>query len=148
MSKKQVEKAIADSALTFSSAGLMPQPKRGTWKYMLPLWLAIAALLLFAENLGWDIKVVAAVVFVFALLSDALVWLLGIITLLPVIGPLVVKALTLPVIWLLNAVGYLVSIMAIRRGYSKTVITYRALTIVLIAGIIIGFVIGYLTSVI
>jgi hypothetical protein len=146
MSKKQGEDVKTSSTLTFSSADLMPRSKRGTWKYMLPIWLTIVGLLWFAENLGWDIKVVAAGAFVFALLSDALVWLLGLIALLPVVGPLIVKALTLPVVWLLNAVGYLVSFMVIRRGYSKDVITYRALTVALIAGIVIGFVIGYLTG--
>ncbi|HLD08631.1 MAG TPA: hypothetical protein VJB68_01130 [Methylophilaceae bacterium] len=146
MSKKQGKDVKTGSTLTFSSADLMPRSKPGTWKYMLPIWLAITSLLWFAENLGWDIKVVAAVVFVFALLSDALVWLLGLIALLPVVGPLIVKALTLPAVWLLNAVGYLVSIMVIRRGYSKDVMTYRALTVALITGIVIGFVFGYLTG--
>ena len=58
MSKKQVEEVIADSALTFSSTDLMPQPKRDTWKYMLPLWLAIATPLLLEQNLGWDVFVI------------------------------------------------------------------------------------------
>jgi len=47
-------------------------------------------------------------------------------------------------IWLLNAVGYLVSYVAIRRGYSKDVLTYRGLTIAVIIGIVIGFVLGKL----
>ena len=76
MSKKQGKEVETGDAKAFSLADLMPRSKPGTWKYMLPIWLAITSLLWFAENLGWDIKVVAAVVFVFALLSDALVWLL------------------------------------------------------------------------
>ena len=61
------------------------------------------------------------------------------------VGPLIVKVLALPFIWLLNGVGYLVSYVAIRRGYSQDVITYRALTVALLLGVIIGFVIGNLT---
>ncbi len=46
-------------------------------------------------------------------------------------------------IWLLNAVGYLVPYIAIRRGYSKDVLTYRGLAIAtIIIGIVIGFVLG------
>ncbi len=42
------------------------------------------------------------------------------------------------------AIGYLVSYVAIRRGYSKDVLTYRGLTIAVIIGIVIGFVLGKL----
>jgi hypothetical protein len=69
---------------------------------------------------------------------------LGIITLLPFIGPLLVKVLSLSIIWLLNAIGYLVAYVAIKRGYSKDVLTYRAITIALITGIVIGFLMGSL----
>jgi len=62
----------------------------------------------------------------------------------PVIGPLVVKVLSIGFIWLLNAVGYLVAYIAIRRGYSKDVLTYRGLTIALIVGIVIGYLLGKL----
>jgi hypothetical protein len=76
--------------------------------------------------------------------SHAFAWLAGIIALVPVIGPLIVKVLSIGFIWLLNAVGYLVAYIAIRRGYSKDVLTYRGLTIALIIGIVIGFVLGRL----
>jgi hypothetical protein len=66
-----------------------------------------------------------------------------VIGLVPVIGPLVVKVLSLSIIWLLNAIGYIVSFVAIKRGYSKDVLTYRGLTIALIIGIIIGYVLGH-----
>jgi hypothetical protein len=51
--------------------------------------------------------------------------------------------LSLSFIWLLNAIGYLVSYIAIKRGYSKDVLTYRAVTIALITGIVIGYVVGH-----
>jgi hypothetical protein len=55
-----------------------------------------------------------------------------------------VKVLSIGFVWLLNAVGYLVAFVAIRRGYSKDVLTYRGLTIALIVGIVIGYVLGKL----
>ena len=75
-------------------------------------------------------------------LSNAFAWLLGIIAIVPLIGPLIVKVLSIGFLWLLNAVGYLVSFIAIRRGYSKDVLTYRGLTIAVI--IVIGYVMGKL----
>lgn len=114
------------------------------WKVMLPLWCAIGGLVWLGLRLGVDRSVIAGSVLLVGLLSNAFAWLLGVIALVPLIGPIVVKVLSIGFIWLLNAVGYLVSLVAIRRGYSKDVLTYRGLTVALIIGIIIGFVLGKL----
>jgi hypothetical protein len=112
------------------------------WKVMVPLWLAIGGLIWLGLRFNVDAGVIAGIVFVVGVLSNAFAWLLGIIALVPVAGPLVVKVLSVGFIWLLNAVGYLVSFVAIRRGYSRDVLTYRGLTIALIIGIVIGYVLG------
>jgi hypothetical protein len=114
------------------------------WKFMLPVWIAIGLLIWAGIHFHVDGGVIAGSVFVVGLLSNAFAWLLGIIAIVPVIGPIVVKVLSIGFIWLLNAVGYLVSFVAIRRGYSKDVMTYRGLTITLIVGIVIGYVLGKL----
>ncbi len=111
---------------------------------MLPLWLAIAVLVGLGLHFNVDRSVIAGSVVVVGLLTNAFAWLLGIIALVPIIGPLIVKVLSIGFIWLLNAVGYLVAYVAIRRGYSKDVLTYRGVTIALIIGIVIGFVLGQL----
>jgi hypothetical protein len=115
------------------------------WKIMLPLWLGIGALVWLGLHFNVDRSVIAGSVVVIGVLSNAFAWLVGVIALVPVIGPLIVKILSIGFIWLLNAVGYLVAFVAIRRGYSKDVLTYRGLTIALIVGIVIGFVIGKIT---
>lgn len=111
---------------------------------MLPVWCAIGALVWLGLHFNVDRGVIAVSVLAVALISNAFAWLLGIIALVPVIGPIVIKVLSIGFIWLLNAVGYLVSYVAIRRGYSKDVLTYRGLTIALLIGIVIGFVLGKL----
>ncbi len=111
---------------------------------MLPLWCAIGGLVWLGLHFNVDRSVIAGSMLAVGLISNAFAWLLGIIMLVPVIGPLIVKVLSIGFIWLLNAVGYLVSYIAIRRGYSKDVLTYRGLTIALIIGIVIGFVLGKL----
>ncbi len=114
------------------------------WKIMLPLWLGIGALVWLGLHFNIDHRVIAGSVVLIGILSNAFAWLVGVIALVPVIGPLVVKVLSIGFIWLLNAVGYLVAYVAIRRGYSKDVLTYRGLTISLIIGIVIGYVLGKL----
>ena len=114
------------------------------WKVMLPLWIGIGGLVWLGLHFNVDRSVIAGSVVAVGLLTNAFAWLLGIIALVPVIGPIIVKVLSIGFIWLLNAVGYLVSYIAIRRGYSKDVLTYRGITIATIIGIVIGFVLGKL----
>ncbi len=114
------------------------------WKIMVPLWLAMGALAWLGLHFNVDAGVVAGSMFVVGLVSNAFAWLLGIIALVPVVGPLIAKVLSVGFLWLLNAVGYFVSFIAIRRGYSKDVLTYRGLTVAVIIGIVIGYVLGKL----
>jgi hypothetical protein len=114
------------------------------WKVMLSLWLGMAVLVGLGLYFDVDRGVIAGSVVAIGLISNAFAWLLGMISLVPVIGPVIVKVLSIGFIWLLNAVGYLVSYIAIRRGYSRDVLTYRGLTVAVIIGIVIGFVLGKL----
>jgi len=115
-----------------------------SYKIMVPLWIAMIGLTWLALEKNIDKSIIAGVLVVVGLISNAFAWLLGIVALVPIIGPLIVKILSIGFIWLLNAVGYLVSYVAIRRGYSKDVLTYRGLTVSVIIGIVIGFVLGRL----
>ena len=91
-----------------------------------------------------DELVVASFALVIAVISGAFAWGVGVVGLVPIIGPLVIKILSIPLIWLINGIGYVISFVAIKRGYSKDVLTYRGLTITLIIGIVIGFVLSHL----
>jgi len=131
-----------DTHHLFSEEVLEDPAKRGAWKWMLPVTLLLGLAVAVSWHFGWHAEAVTAGAVIIAFASHAFAWLLGMIMLVPVIGPLLVKVLSLSIIWLLNAVGYLVAYVAIRRGYSKDVLTYRAVTIALIVGIVIGFVLG------
>ncbi len=114
------------------------------WKIMLPIWGLIVAFICLGIHYHIDTKLIASGVFLIGLLSNAFAWLLGVIAIVPVVGPLIVKILSIGFVWLLNAIGYLVSLVAIQRGYSKDVLTYRGLTFALIIGIVVGYVLGKL----
>ena len=114
------------------------------WKVMVSIWLAIIGFGWWANQARVEPAVIAGSVVVVGLITNAFAWLLGIVALVPLIGPLIVKILSIGFIWLLNAVGYLVSFIAIKRGYSQDVLTYRGLTIAVIIGIVIGYVLGKL----
>jgi len=139
---QQVDDASADETILEDASQRLPWWRN--WKVMLPLWIGIGGLVWLGLHFNVDRSVIAGSVVAVGLVSNAFAWLLGLITLVPIIGPLIAKILSIGFIWLLNAVGYLVSYIAIRRGYSKDVLTYRGLTVAVIIGIVVGFVLGKL----
>jgi len=113
------------------------------WKTIF-VWIIIGVFIAVALHYEVDEAIIGGVVLIFGLITQAFVGLISIIALVPIIGPIIAKLLALPVFWLINAMGYFVSIVAIKKGYSKEVLNYRVLTIVLLIGIVIGYIIGKL----
>lgn len=119
-----------------------------TWNFIysfrkiILIWVALALFVSVAIALGFDKKAVAFLVIVFGLLSQAFIGLLNIIALIPIIGPIIAKVLALPFYWLLNSLGYFVSVVAIKKGYKKEVLNYRVLTVVFLVGLLVGFILG------
>jgi len=94
--------------------------------------------------LQWDKEIMASLVVLFGIISHAFAGLVALITLIPFIGPLLIKVLSIPVFWLLNAGGYFVSILFVKKGFGASVVQGRVLTIVLLVGVVIGFILGKL----
>jgi len=113
------------------------------WKTIF-VWIIIGVFVTIALHYEVDKAVIGGVVVVFGLITQAFVGLISIIALVPILGPIIAKLLALPIFWLINALGYFVSIVAIKKGFSKDVLNYRVLTIVLLTGIVIGYIIGKL----
>jgi hypothetical protein len=141
MDKNKTDAKQTDQTHLFDAEAI-PQPNIGAWKIMLPiaLLLIIGGYLVYHYHLNFKAAAVGALML--GLYTGLVGWLLGVIALVPFIGPILVKILTMSFIWLLNAFGYLVSYIAIKRGYSKDVIAYRGLTIALLVGIVIGYVVA------
>lgn len=91
-----------------------------------------------------DAKVLALFALVAGFVTNGFVALATLVSLIPVVGPLLVKVLSIPVFYLFNALGYLLSVLAIKKGYGTEVVSYRVLTIILLVGIVIGYIIGNL----
>lgn len=113
------------------------------WKTIL-VWVLLVTFVVVAIHFKVDKTVIGGAVVIFGIITQAFVGLLNLIGLIPLVGPIAAKILALPFFWLVNATGYFVSILAIKRGYSKDVLNYRILTIVLLTGIVIGFILGKL----
>lgn len=107
-------------------------------------WAVMVALIFLGIILHIDKALIGIVVLLVGLLGYAFAALVAWIAFIPLIGPLVAKLLALPFFWLLNGIGYLASIIAIKRGYSRDIVNYRVLTVVLLIGVTIGYILGKL----
>jgi hypothetical protein len=92
--------------------------------------------------LGLKGSLVAAIAALVGLLTSAFTGLLAILGLIPWVGPLILKALAIPFLWLMNGAGYFAAIFLAQRGHSRSVMDSRVLTYVFLIGIVIGFIIG------
>ena len=111
------------------------------WK-TITVWIIIVIFITVGLHYELDKPIIGGVVVVFGLITQAFIGLISIIALVPIIGPIIAKLLALPIFWIINALGYFVSVIAIKKGYSRDVLNYRILTIVLLIGIVIGYIIG------
>jgi hypothetical protein len=107
-------------------------------------WFIILAVVALGINFNVNGSIIAAVIVLVGFAGQAFAASIAWIGLIPVIGPMIAHVLALPFIWILNGIGYLVSLIAIKRGYSKDVISYRGITVALLTGITIGFILGKL----
>jgi len=106
--------------------------------------LATVVFVILGLQLHLDKKLMAGLVVLVGILSNAFAGIVALLGLVPFIGPLLIKVLSIPFFWILNALGYLLSIFFVRKGYGTQVVNSRVLTIVLLVGVVIGYILGKL----
>jgi hypothetical protein len=119
---------------------LLKQPR--TWIVLGSLVLCIFILV----KLGLDTRIVAAIALLAGLLTHAFSIILGVIALVPVIGPVIVGLLSLPIFWFINATSHVITALAVKQGYGKDLARSKLLVVMLMIGMILGFLIGTWTS--
>jgi len=113
------------------------------WKIIL-IWTGIILAVFIGLMLHIDKDIIAVFVVWLGVISNAFTGLVGLIAAIPVVGPIIAKVLTMPILWLLNALGYYISAIAIKKGYKKDVLNHRVLTIVFLVGFTFGFILAKL----
>ncbi len=113
-------------------------------KKFITIWTIIALLILGGIYLHIDKGIITVIVLVLGVIGNAFTGLMTVIAIVPIVGPLVVKVLSLPIFWLLNSLGYFVSVAAIKKGFKREVINYRIITIFFLIGFAFGFIIAKL----
>tara|TARA_B100001013_G_scaffold283470_1_gene183384 strand:- start:482 stop:868 length:387 start_codon:yes stop_codon:yes gene_type:complete len=114
------------------------------YKFHILLWVFIGIAVVVALQYGVDEKIVVFTTLVLGIFTQVFAGLGALISMIPIIGPILIKVITIPFFWMINALGHGVSIVAIKKGYTNELVKSRVLTIALLIGIVLGYIMGNL----
>ena len=109
------------------------------------LGIGISVYLMLTFNL--DVRAITIITLLLGYITNVFIGLTTLVGLVPIIGPLIVKVFTIPFFWLLNGMGYFTSAYAIKKGYGRDIMSHRFITITLLTGIVLGYILGHLIQV-
>ena len=113
-------------------------------KYHLLIWTILFSGMVIAITYGVDKKFVVFITLFLGLFTQIFSGFGALVTTIPLVGPFIIKVFTIPFFWVLNSLGYFVSVIASKKGYKKEVASSRVLTIALLLGIIVGYILGHI----
>ena len=114
------------------------------YKFHILLWILIGVAVVVALQYGVDEKIVVVTTLILGIFTQVFAGLGALIAMIPIIGPILIKVITIPFFWMINALGHGVSIVAIKKGYTDELVKSRVLTIALLIGIVLGYIMGNL----
>ena len=114
------------------------------YKFHIFLWVLIGVAVAVALQYGVDEKIVVFTTLILGIFTQVFAGLGALIAMIPIIGPILIKVVTIPFFWMINALGHGGSIVAIKKGYSNELVKSRVLTIALLIGIVLGYIMGNL----
>ena len=113
-----------------------------TYKKKVFIWGLMSVAIYMALHLGVDKKVIVFTTFIIGIFTEIFAGIAVLIAAIPIVGPMIIKIVSIPIFWILNALGTLVSGLAIRKGYATQLAKGRIVTLALLIGMIIGYIIG------
>ena len=114
------------------------------YRKKLLLWLLACAIIGLALYYCIDKKIIVFAAFIIGVFTELFVGIGALVAAIPLIGPMIIKIISIPIFWILNALGTLVSGIAIKKGYATELAKGRIMTLALLIGMIIGYIIGNL----
>ncbi len=94
-----------------------------------------------------DFRAITIITLLLGYITNIFAGLVALIGFIPIIGPLIVNVFTIPFFWLINGMGYFTSAYAIKRGYGREMLSHRLITMALLTGIVLGYILGHLVPV-
>lgn len=106
------------------------------------VWAVIAAFIVFGSILHLSRELLAVVLLLGGLFTQAFTFIISVIAMVPLVGPIVVGILTWPVLFIIKGATFIMTYFAIRRGYGRDIIKANVLASTFFVGIILGFILA------
>ena len=115
-------------------------------KWKIVLWTLLFTIiylgLLYGEQYGINDRIIILATLVLGVFTQIFTGITSLIAIIPFFGPFILKVVSIPVFYFLNALGWVVSAIAIKKGYVSELSKSRTVTFALLVGIIIGYILG------
>ena len=115
-----------------------------SYRKKIVIWMIAGCLIFAASYYGIDKKLIVFTAFIVGVFTEIFTGIGILVAAIPVVGPMIIKIVSIPIFWILNALGTLVSGIAIKKGYATELAKGRIMTLALLIGMIIGYIIGNL----
>ena len=115
-----------------------------SYRKKIVIWMIAGGLIFTASYYGIDKKLIVFTAFIIGVFTEIFAGIGILVAAIPVVGPMIIKIISIPIFWILNALGTLVSGIAIKKGYATELAKGRIMTLALLIGMIIGYIIGNL----
>ena len=115
-----------------------------SYRKKIVIWMVAGGLIFTASYYGIDKKLIVFTAFIIGVFTEIFTGIGILVAAIPLVGPMIIKIVSIPIFWILNALGTLVSGIAIKKGYATELAKGRIMTLALLIGMIIGYIIGNL----
>ena len=114
------------------------------WKILIWIVLITALILAFfyGHQYGINQRIIILITLALGTFTQIFSGITSLIALIPFFGPFILKVISIPIFYILNAMGWVVSAVAIKKGYVNELSKSRTITLALLVGIIIGYILG------
>ena len=115
-------------------------------KWKIVLWILFFPMICLAfsygKQYGINERIIILATLVLGVFTQIFTGITSLIAIIPFFGPLILKVISIPIFYFLNALGWVVSAIAIKKGYVNELSKSRTVTFALLVGIIIGYILG------
>ena len=114
------------------------------WKILVWIILVMSLSLAFfyGKQYGINQRIIILVTLVLGTFTQIFSGITSLVAIIPFFGPFILKVISIPIFYILNAMGWVVSAVAIKKGYVNELSKSRTITLALLVGIIIGYILG------
>ena len=115
-------------------------------KWKIVLWILLYTMIYLAfsygKQYGINERIIILATIVLGVFTQIFTGITSLIAIIPFFGPFILKVVSIPIFYFLNALGWVVSAIAIKKGYVNELSRSRTVTFALLVGIIIGYILG------